>query len=270
MGTVVETDAEIGRLMDDDRTKRRPALRHGPLPVFGRRSGNAAQTASRPCRAFPLQGCAHSRPRKSPARRHELHGRGAWRASSPCRATARSTSCSLLRPLAERGYEGWFVVEAEQDPAKAHPLTYATKGCRSLLATAEQAGFDVRTRDGEMAFEPAPGVAMHARVIAGKAASAPALSIAHSRAQAGAAGDQTPCPRYAEAVNEEKIARAARLEEVKNWATTCAFRSTSCRSTARRTIRCTARSTPRFAASSSTARFRRIRYCPRHARSPRT
>ena len=39
------------------------------------------------------------------------------------------------------------MVEAEQDPAKAHPLTYATKGYRSLLATAEQAGFDVRTRD---------------------------------------------------------------------------------------------------------------------------
>ena len=54
---------------------------------------------------------------------------------------------SLLRPLAERGYEGWLVVEAEQDPAKAHPLTYATKGYQSLLATAKQAGFEVRTRD---------------------------------------------------------------------------------------------------------------------------
>ena len=53
---------------------------------------------------------------------------------------------SLLQPLAERGYDGWLVVEAEQDPAKAHPLTYATKGYRSLLATARQAGFEIRTR----------------------------------------------------------------------------------------------------------------------------
>jgi inosose dehydratase len=31
------------------------------------------------------------------------------------------------------GYAGWVVVEAEQDPAKAHPLTYAKLGYRNLL-----------------------------------------------------------------------------------------------------------------------------------------
>jgi inosose dehydratase/3D-(3,5/4)-trihydroxycyclohexane-1,2-dione acylhydrolase (decyclizing) len=30
------------------------------------------------------------------------------------------------------GYAGWVVVEAEQDPAKAHPLTYATLGYKNL------------------------------------------------------------------------------------------------------------------------------------------
>jgi inosose dehydratase len=37
------------------------------------------------------------------------------------------------------GYDGWVIVEAEQDPGKAHPLTYAKKGVASLrqaLATA--------------------------------------------------------------------------------------------------------------------------------------
>lgn len=29
--------------------------------------------------------------------------------------------------LEEAGYEGWVVVEAEQDPAKANPLEYAIK-----------------------------------------------------------------------------------------------------------------------------------------------
>ena len=34
----------------------------------------------------------------------------------------------VLDALASAGYRGWLVVEAEQDPAKAHPLTYARMG----------------------------------------------------------------------------------------------------------------------------------------------
>lgn len=33
----------------------------------------------------------------------------------------------ILEELDRRGYTGWLVVEAEQDPANAHPLTYAKK-----------------------------------------------------------------------------------------------------------------------------------------------
>jgi inosose dehydratase len=33
----------------------------------------------------------------------------------------------ILAALDDAGFEGWLVVEAEQDPAKAHPLTYAKK-----------------------------------------------------------------------------------------------------------------------------------------------
>jgi inosose dehydratase len=33
----------------------------------------------------------------------------------------------ILQTLADAGYEGWLVVEAEQDPAKANPLEYALK-----------------------------------------------------------------------------------------------------------------------------------------------
>jgi inosose dehydratase len=33
----------------------------------------------------------------------------------------------ILRTLADAGYEGWLVVEAEQDPHKANPLEYAKK-----------------------------------------------------------------------------------------------------------------------------------------------
>lgn len=49
----------------------------------------------------------------------------------------------ILRELHEHGYTGWLVVEAEQDPRKAHPLTYAEMGYRSLRALAEAAGFEV-------------------------------------------------------------------------------------------------------------------------------
>jgi inosose dehydratase len=49
----------------------------------------------------------------------------------------------LLRRLHEAGYAGWLVVEAEQDPRKAHPLTYARMGYRNLRAMAEEAGFAV-------------------------------------------------------------------------------------------------------------------------------
>ncbi len=34
----------------------------------------------------------------------------------------------ILKGLAQRGYRGWLVVEADQDPARAHPLTHARIG----------------------------------------------------------------------------------------------------------------------------------------------
>jgi inosose dehydratase len=50
---------------------------------------------------------------------------------------------TLLRMLEKQGYAGWLVVEAEQDPAKANPLKYATMGCSSLTAMAKTAGFTI-------------------------------------------------------------------------------------------------------------------------------
>jgi inosose dehydratase len=42
----------------------------------------------------------------------------------------------IVKHLRAMGYKGWLVVEAEQDPAKAHPLTYARKGYDYLKAAA--------------------------------------------------------------------------------------------------------------------------------------
>jgi inosose dehydratase len=50
---------------------------------------------------------------------------------------------AALRPIAAAGYAGWLIVEAEQDPARAHPLTYARKGYATLKAVAERVGFTI-------------------------------------------------------------------------------------------------------------------------------
>lgn len=48
----------------------------------------------------------------------------------------------LLRILAEAGYQGWLVIEAEQDPEVRNPLTYQAMGLRALKAAAREAGLD--------------------------------------------------------------------------------------------------------------------------------
>ncbi|MCY3877825.1 MAG: myo-inosose-2 dehydratase [Rhodobacteraceae bacterium] len=54
---------------------------------------------------------------------------------------------SMISQLAELGYQGWFVVEAEQDPAKAPPDEYAKIGYATLHAALAAAGY--RIMDGE-------------------------------------------------------------------------------------------------------------------------
>ncbi len=48
----------------------------------------------------------------------------------------------LLRILAGAGYDGWLVIEAEQDPELRDPLEYQSLGLRSLKAAAREAGLD--------------------------------------------------------------------------------------------------------------------------------
>lgn len=49
----------------------------------------------------------------------------------------------LARILCGAGYEGWFVVEAEQDPVKAPPGEYAVKGYEALRGALEAAGYEI-------------------------------------------------------------------------------------------------------------------------------
>ncbi|MCG7586723.1 myo-inosose-2 dehydratase [Photobacterium sp. OFAV2-7] len=46
----------------------------------------------------------------------------------------------VFAALKERNYEGWLLVEAEQDPAKAHPLTYAKTAYENITGYAKKYG----------------------------------------------------------------------------------------------------------------------------------
>ncbi|MCC8457399.1 myo-inosose-2 dehydratase [Photorhabdus aegyptia] len=47
---------------------------------------------------------------------------------------------AIFQVLKKQNYGGWLVVEAEQDPAIAHPFTYATMGYNNLRKFARDAG----------------------------------------------------------------------------------------------------------------------------------
>ncbi len=49
----------------------------------------------------------------------------------------------VMRALAGQGYQGWLVVEAEQDPARAMPLIYATLGYRQTCTLLAAAGLSL-------------------------------------------------------------------------------------------------------------------------------
>lgn len=50
---------------------------------------------------------------------------------------------AIVQRLADHGYEGWFVVEAEQDPKKAPPMRMAEIGHAELMRVMTKAGYEV-------------------------------------------------------------------------------------------------------------------------------
>ncbi len=52
---------------------------------------------------------------------------------------------AIVQRLADYGYEGWFVVEAEQDPRNAPPRQMAEIGHRELMRVMNAAGYTVET-----------------------------------------------------------------------------------------------------------------------------
>jgi inosose dehydratase len=54
---------------------------------------------------------------------------------------------SIVQRLGDSGYEGWFVVEAEQDPAKAPPAEFARIGYEAMIEALNATGYEVASVD---------------------------------------------------------------------------------------------------------------------------
>lgn len=52
---------------------------------------------------------------------------------------------AIVKALANTGYEGWFVIEAEQDPKVSPPLEMAIKGRKELKRVMDASGYEVTT-----------------------------------------------------------------------------------------------------------------------------
>jgi inosose dehydratase len=144
MGTIVETDAEIGLLMAHTGEAVGLLYDTGHCVFSG---GDPKQLLADHLARVVHVHCKDARPDMlAKARAEDMSFMGAVLEGI---FTVPGDGCidypTLLKMLADGGYSGWLVVEAEQDPAKAHPLTYATMGYDYLKKTALDAGF---TLDG--------------------------------------------------------------------------------------------------------------------------
>ncbi len=142
MGTIIETDEEIGLLMQHTGKAVGLLFDTGHCLFSG---GDPAALLARHLDRVVHFHCKDVRPAiLQKARREDMSFMGAVLEGI---FTVPGDGCvdfqSLLTMLAKRGYQGWIVVEAEQDPKKAHPLTYATMGYRNLEAAARGAGISV-------------------------------------------------------------------------------------------------------------------------------
>lgn len=139
MGTVIETQEEIDRLMDTTGEAVGLLLDTGHLHYAG---GDSVAMIRRYGERLVHVHCKDIRAdRFATARAHDASFLdavldGVFTVPGDGSIDYRP----LFEALREAAYGGWLVVEAEQDPARAHPLSYATKGHRYVHAVAKNAG----------------------------------------------------------------------------------------------------------------------------------
>lgn len=144
MGTIVESDAEIDRFMAATGASVGLLFDTGHCLFSG---GDPASLLERHLSRVVHFHCKDVRaPVLAKARREDMSFMGAVMEgifTVPGDGSVDFTA--LLRPLARRGYEGWLVVEAEQDPAKAPPYEYSKLGYEHILKVCKAAGLAIDT-----------------------------------------------------------------------------------------------------------------------------
>ncbi|WP_439627408.1 myo-inosose-2 dehydratase [Shinella sp.] len=148
MGTIIETDAEIDRLMAGTGEAFGLLYDTGHCMFSG---GDPRALLQRHVGRVVHVHCKDYRPEVlARARAEDMSFMGAvMEGIFTVPGDGAQDYLTLLKILADNGYAGWLVVEAEQDPAKAHPLIYATMGYKNLKALAEEAGLTVTGRGSE-------------------------------------------------------------------------------------------------------------------------
>ena len=138
MGTVIEAEADVDRLMAGTGPEVGLLLDTGHLTFAGgdpvrAAKRHAARVVHVHCKDIRAAVMADVKRRDLPFLAAVLEGV----------FTVPGDGCvdyaAVLPPLAAAGYAGWLVVEAEQDPAKAHPLTFARLGHDNLARFAAAA-----------------------------------------------------------------------------------------------------------------------------------
>jgi inosose dehydratase len=140
MGTVVQTEEEIDRLMTVSGEAVGLLLDTGHLAYAG---GDVLGVARRHARRLAHVHCKDVRALVLAQMRHDdrsfLDAVLAGVFTVPGDGTIDYDA--LLAILKSAGYSGWLVVEAEQDPAVADPATYARLGFNSLRRAVAAAGW---------------------------------------------------------------------------------------------------------------------------------
>ena len=142
MGTVIETESETSRLIESTNDNVKLLIDTGNM-LFAK--GNSIKLAKNfseklihvHCKDIRKNVLNNSLKNDSTFRQAFLDGA----------FTVPGDGCidykPFLKVLKDNNYEGWLVVEAEQDPSKANPFEYAKIGFNYLSKTAKECGFNI-------------------------------------------------------------------------------------------------------------------------------
>jgi inosose dehydratase len=136
MGTVIQSEDEVDRMMDSTRSVGL-LLDSGHLTFAG---GDPQRALERHAKRIVHVHCKDIRKDKlAAARKQDMSFLDAVLGDVFAVPGDGSIDFApLLEGLAKAGYHGWLVVEADQDPAKAHPLTHARIGHDCLRPLAKR------------------------------------------------------------------------------------------------------------------------------------